>query len=441
MKKRYPLCDFSSLPDYLRDNEFIVRHYRANWPLKQTLWSIFKIHNETGNIWTHLLGFVLFLSLTIYTAMKLPTVIEIPPLPHLHIPDAWLNATDTLQTHLHHMAHPDLSHFKEALKSMELPNLHTVFNSLPHVELSGISSSIYDAMPAMPHMLTAVRSRLPDLEVSKLQALLPHVELPNLPQIQAALHWYYECIYRYASSALDSNAMTMTTSWWNEQALMSNCSLPAASKLLVSPPALRAPITRWPFFLFLSGAMLCLLSSCTCHLLGCHSEEVSNIIWRFDYVGIAALICTSFFPTVYYAFLCQPRMQFFYLSAISLMGVLTVAVSLLPVFQSTKFRTFRASLFFGLGASGVVPCLHKLVLYWGNPVVVTTTGYEFLMGALYGLGAIFYATQIPERWLPGRFDIAGHSHQIFHLLVIAGAFTHYQAGRLYLQWRDVHACT
>eukprot|EP00475_Leptophrys_vorax_P006773 TRINITY_DN14232_c0_g1_i1.p1 TRINITY_DN14232_c0_g1~~TRINITY_DN14232_c0_g1_i1.p1 ORF type:complete len:333 (+),score=2.52 TRINITY_DN14232_c0_g1_i1:85-999(+) len=304
-------------------------------------------------------------------------------------------------------------------------------------------------MPHIPNVnemqqsfLEAFRSKIKDLDgptLQKLQALLPHVEIPGFPQIQAALLWYYGCIYSYASNALDQSPFSTTTPWWNEQAVLSNCTLPSAHDMLLAP-VYREPITRWPFFLFLFGAMLCLLSSTTCHLLCCHSKEVSQVIWRFDYAGIAALISTSFFPPVFYSFLCQPAVQITYLVAVSVMGLLTVAVSLLPVFQTTKYRTFRASLFFGMGASGLLPCMHKLLLHYNDPLAVTTTCYELLMGALYGLGALFYATRIPERWLPGRFDIAGHSHQIFHVLVIAGAYVHYRTGLLYLQWRDTHSC-
>lgn len=72
--------------------------------------------------------------------------------------------------------------------------------------------------------------------------------------------------------------------------------------------------------------------------------------------------------------------------------------------------------------------MHKLVLYWNQPEALQTTGYEILMGVLYGLGAVIYVTRIPERWMPGKFDIAGHSHQLFHVLVVAGAYTHYRDG-------------
>eukprot|EP00250_Pteridium_aquilinum_P015573 c22651_g1_i1 orf=2-562(-) len=111
MKRKYHLVEFHALPDYLRDNEFIVAHYRADWPLKQTLLSMFTIHNETLNIWTHLIGFIIFLGLTIYTIVKLPAVVNIHALPSLsHLPNI-----------------PDLQKIpKELLSSISacFPNLH-----------------------------------------------------------------------------------------------------------------------------------------------------------------------------------------------------------------------------------------------------------------------------------------------------------------------------
>jgi adiponectin receptor len=58
------------------------------------------------------------------------------------------------------------------------------------------------------------------------------------------------------------------------------------------------------------------------------------------------------------------------------------------------------------------------------------------MGFVYAAGAGFYVSRVPERWCPGKFDCVGHSHQIFHVLVLVGALTHYAATAILISWRD-----
>lgn len=47
---------FEQAPVHLRDNKFILKGYRANFDFKSALVSALKLHNETGNIWSHLIG-------------------------------------------------------------------------------------------------------------------------------------------------------------------------------------------------------------------------------------------------------------------------------------------------------------------------------------------------------------------------------------------------
>ncbi|KAL2522469.1 Heptahelical transmembrane protein 4 [Forsythia ovata] len=340
-KVKYQLVEYNSLPGYLKDNEYILGYYRSEWPLRQVLLSVFTIHNETLNVWTHLIGFFLFLSLTIYTAMMVPKM-------------------------------PDLHRLREELKT-----------SLTSMDLPSLSNW---------HIVELLSNCFPE-------------RLSHSNHTDA-------CVLL---SMKENVANTIA-------------------------PLMVRPITRWPFFAFLGGAMFCLLSSSTCHLLSCHSERLSYIMLRLDYAGIAALISTSFYPPIYYSFICYPVFCSLYMGFITLLGLGTILASLLPVFQTPEYRSFRAALFFGMGVSGIVPILHKLILFWHQPEALHTTGYEILMGALYGIGALVYAKRVPERWRPGKFDIAGHSHQLFHILVVAGAYTHYRAGLIYLRWRDVQGC-
>lgn len=46
------LVKYDELPEYLKDNEFILDYYRCEWPLKDVIGSVVCWHNETLNIWT-----------------------------------------------------------------------------------------------------------------------------------------------------------------------------------------------------------------------------------------------------------------------------------------------------------------------------------------------------------------------------------------------------
>ncbi|KAE8694052.1 Heptahelical transmembrane protein 4 [Hibiscus syriacus] len=327
--------------------------------------SIFRIHNETLNIWTHLIGFFIFLSLTIYTAMKVPKVVD-------------------------------------------LQALQQISDALKKADLKKLQSEILTCLPSLPNM--------PDLNKlrEELKTSIPLMDLvPSLSSWHVMEH-LHNCLPEIFAAGNHIDAQVLQ--------------------------GMKEPITRRPFFTFLGGAMFCLFASSTYHLLSCHSERLSYIMLRLDYAGIAALIATSFYPPVYYSFMCDPFFCNVYLGSTTVLRIATILFSLLPMFQSPKFRKIRASFFFGMGMSGVAPIIHKLILFWQQPEALHTTLYEILMGVLYGVGALVYAARVPERWMPGKFDIAGHSHQLFHILVVAGAFTHYQAGLVYLKWRDQNGC-
>jgi adiponectin receptor len=57
------LKPFSALPYYLQDNPYIQRHQRVHFSSSQCLSSLFYWHADTLNIWTHLIGALLYLSL------------------------------------------------------------------------------------------------------------------------------------------------------------------------------------------------------------------------------------------------------------------------------------------------------------------------------------------------------------------------------------------
>ncbi|CAA6667732.1 unnamed protein product [Spirodela intermedia] len=164
------------------------------------------------------------------------------------------------------------------------------------------------------------------------------------------------------------------------------------------------------------GGDVLLMSSTCCHLFCCHSQRLTIFLLRGDYVGITVMIVASF-PPIYYVFQCEPHWQFVYLGTVTAMGAATVFTLFSPRLSSGAFRSLRAALFFATAFSGVVPAVHGAVANWEDPRR-PAAAWEACMAAFYATGTMFYVTRIPERWRPGGFDLAGHSHQIFHILVV-----------------------
>ena len=48
-----------------------------------------------------------------------------------------------------------------------------------------------------------------------------------------------------------------------------------------------------------------------------------------------------------------------------------------------------------------------------------------LATSVAALVVYFYASRVPERWAPGRFDLVLQSHQLWHLCVLAAIFAWY----------------
>ena len=63
--------------------------------------------------------------------------------------------------------------------------------------------------------------------------------------------------------------------------------------------------------------------------------------------------------------------------------MVTVTVSLAPVFQNPRFRAFRASLFAALGLWGIAPALHGFLLHSGVTAVRRAFVHDLAMGAIY----------------------------------------------------------
>ncbi|KAG2621069.1 hypothetical protein PVAP13_3NG224263 [Panicum virgatum] len=234
-KSKCELIRYEALPDWLKDNEFIHGYYRCEWPMKETILSIFSIHNETLNVWSHLIGFLLFLCLTIFTAMVIPRD-----------------------------GNSSSSSWSSRSSSAYWGDL---------VEMANITVALRHEALAACFLLPPSAAAGPGLSEDDRQ------QIPtSCPPNKSSSH------HRHHGIQIQQD----TTG-----AAMDAAGAGAGD-----------PVTRWPLFAYLGGAMVCLLTSSACHLILCHSERTAYVTLRLDYAGIAALIVTSFYPLAYYSFLC-----------------------------------------------------------------------------------------------------------------------------------------
>lgn len=62
--RAWNVISFESLPDWLKDNEFLHHNHRPPmYSFRGCIKSMFRLHTETLNIWTHFLGFLFFVIL------------------------------------------------------------------------------------------------------------------------------------------------------------------------------------------------------------------------------------------------------------------------------------------------------------------------------------------------------------------------------------------
>ncbi|EZF35383.1 hypothetical protein H109_01082 [Trichophyton interdigitale MR816] len=177
--------------------------------------------------------------------------------------------------------------------------------------------------------------------------------------------------------------------------------------------------------LFLSTVVLCLGASSLYHTFLNHSAPIAKRWLLCDYMGIITLIQGCFISGIYFGFYCEPYLQRVYWTMIVVLGSLTATILLSSKFQDQKWRGFRVAVFVCTGLSAFAPITHALFLYGLKRSMNVGLPYYLTEGAIIAFAAFIYERQVPERWFPGKFDIWGHSHTIFHSMVALGMCVHF----------------
>ncbi|KAF2689044.1 HlyIII-domain-containing protein [Lentithecium fluviatile CBS 122367] len=172
--------------------------------------------------------------------------------------------------------------------------------------------------------------------------------------------------------------------------------------------------------LYISSAVVCLLSSSVYHILKAHSERVARRVLKLDYLGIVLNIAIISIASTWFGLREQLHLRSLYItSSISLSG-LVFYILLGPKADGASAALWRAMLFGAFISSGYVPIVHNYLFYGVAGLRYFPLTAALIMNTLDFLGAAFYVSRFPENHFPETFDIWGSSHQIFHVLVMVG---------------------
>lgn len=163
-------------------------------------------------------------------------------------------------------------------------------------------------------------------------------------------------------------------------------------------------------------------SNSSFHIFLDHSHLVRKITCGFDYLGIIIPLWGTTVTSAHFGFRAEPVLQSAYVVVASVPAVLCAIATLHPIFSGPSGRKIRTGAYLMLGLSSFLPITHGIMLHGAREHSKRMSLVYYLgLGLCQGTGIALYATRVPERWYPQRFDLYGSSHQLMHILVVCGA--------------------
>ena len=393
------LGTFEEAEKFMQDNEYIREGYILNCnTFKRTLRSLLMIHNETVNVWSHLVGAIFFFFLIWYTTIFITNLqTQVSNIRS----DASLVANKARE-------------FKEESSDI----MKNVYTSMKEIEYN--FKNFYNAEKEEE---TTVYIRAFN-EINYIYGELKNYSLPVMVSAYKKIKEYYtyfmDAVTSVKEEIIDLIKLDTSLTQEYETHLDTNYHLNLEERK-------KKELARWPLYIIIFSAIFCLSFSAIFHLFGVINEKYFNILNRFDYGGISLLISGSCFPPYYYFFYYSNLFKYLYLILISVFGVGTFLYSLTDDFNKPKRRALRGTLFLIFGLCSGVPIMHMAffgdyIEGYGDDIILLNW---YLGGISYIIGALFYILRFPEKKFPGKFDYFGASHQIFHVLVFFGALFHF----------------
>lgn len=179
----------------------------------------------------------------------------------------------------------------------------------------------------------------------------------------------------------------------------------------------------YPLICFAICIFIAFSSSAFAHLFSCMSWKVRNACFYLDYLTISVFTFSAGQAYIFYSRPLSTDSSFLFKNPYIFQGI-SITMSALNMYLACLSRhrlrnyrflirtgTYVVKFFFDIS-----PFISRCLISDSNCCSSTVILFKRQM-LWYGISGVVNAARIPERFAPGFFDLFGHSHHIFHVLL------------------------
>ncbi|XP_033738199.1 membrane progestin receptor beta-like [Pecten maximus] len=198
------------------------------------------------------------------------------------------------------------------------------------------------------------------------------------------------------------------------------------------------------WFVIFAFGLCCLIYTATssfAHIFHSKSALMHYTCFQIDYLGIGYFSLGFAIVTFHCSFHCHYFLlsEYYFLPVnvmLSWVGFLCSSVAKLRYHRPYPFQRKMWNLC-SFGSQGLV--VFSLVMFrykdcWlDDACSLSTLNHHTSVFIVALVSVFFFSSHFPERLFPGKFDIVGQGHQIFHVLCVAGTLLEFKAAYIDIQ--------
>ena len=258
---------YSEAPDYLKDNEYIKNGYLLNChTIKLVLRSLFVCSNETINVWSHLIGCIISITLIILLSILVKSSIS---------KELTENEYNDLKVKVNETIAPLLSELYNYKLSKE-----DTFNE-------NVSSIIDIILLNTENFISDYGTKFTIINI--IENFVERIKV----LINSILNNYSKIKYTFTFNKFKEKWEKWVNKTYSYIQNENNININSQN------------IKKWPLFIMLSASIVCFGFSSSFHWFSIYDQRVYSILSRLDYAGITFLIPGSCYPPYFYFYYCE----------------------------------------------------------------------------------------------------------------------------------------